>query len=347
MALSLTTNYLASSTLFEFSKKIIPPLTHELHKGQSGRIAVIGGSEEYTGAPYFSAMSSLKLGADLAHVFCEKKAGVPIKSYSPELIVHPYLQSLEHLKKNNANDVDAKINEIVEKVSAIFPRLHVLVIGPGLSRDQGLITTVEKIIEKAKAVNLPLVIDADGLFIIQNNPDLIKGYKPAILTPNVVEFNRLCDKMKIGNDTTRKYQIASKLSQELGNVTIVQKGSTDLVTNGKTIYTCDTRGSVRRCGGQGDVLSGAIATFYAWGKCYQSKNWSHPEEPAFGSDFDEKIPMLASWAGCYITRNCSCAAFEKYGRSMTATNMVELIGSVFENTFEEKDDKFKKFKNKI
>jgi len=57
--------------------------------------------------------------------------------------------------------------------------------------------------------------------------------------------------------------------------------------------------------------------------------------------------MLASWAGCYITRNCSCAAFEKYGRSMTATNMVELIGSVFENTFEEKDEKFKKFKNKI
>ncbi|ORX83729.1 Ribokinase-like protein, partial [Anaeromyces robustus] len=175
-------------------KKIIPPLTHELHKGQSGRIAVIGGSEEYTGAPFFSAMSSLKLGTDLAHIFCEKKAAIPIKSYSPELIVHPYLQNLEHLKKHNAQqvDIDAKIDEIVERVSSIFPRLHVLVIGPGLSRDQGLITTVEKIIEKAKAVNLPLVIDADGLWIIQNNPDLIKGYKPAILTPNVVEFNRLC-----------------------------------------------------------------------------------------------------------------------------------------------------------
>jgi len=344
MALSLTTNYLASSTLFEFSKKIIPPLTHELHKGQSGRIAVIGGSEEYTGAPYFSAMSSLKLGADLAHIFCEKKAGVPIKSYSPELIVHPYLRSLENLKKHNSDNIDGKIDEIVEKVSSMFNRLHVLVIGPGLSRDQGLISTVEKIIEKAKAVNLPLVIDADGLFIIQNNPDLIKGYKPAILTPNVVEFNRLCEKMNIGNDSNRKYQIASKLSQELGNVTIVQKGSIDLVTNGKTIYTCDTRGSVRRCGGQGDVLSGAIATFYAWGKCYQNNNWSHPDEPAFGSDFDDKIPMLASWAGCYITRNCSNSAFEQYGRSMTATNMVELIGKVFENTFEDKDDKFKKSK---
>jgi len=54
--------------------------------------------------------------------------------------------------------------------------------------------------------------------------------------------------------------------------------------------------------------------------------------------------MLASWAGCYITRNCSNAAFEQYGRSMTATNMVELIGKVFENTFEDKDDKFKKSK---
>jgi len=45
----------------------------------------------------------------------------------------------------------------------MFSRLHVLVIGPGLSRDQGLISTVEKIIEKAKAVNLPLVIDAVNL----------------------------------------------------------------------------------------------------------------------------------------------------------------------------------------
>ncbi|KAI3681610.1 hypothetical protein L6452_36410 [Arctium lappa] len=57
-----------------------------------GRIAVIGGCREYTGAPYFSAISALKIGADLSHVFCTKDVAPVIKGYSPELIVHPLLE---------------------------------------------------------------------------------------------------------------------------------------------------------------------------------------------------------------------------------------------------------------
>ena len=44
------------------------------HKGQSGRVAVLGGSPDYTGAPYFSAISALKVGADLSYVFTESGA---------------------------------------------------------------------------------------------------------------------------------------------------------------------------------------------------------------------------------------------------------------------------------
>ena len=75
-------------------KSIVPKLTHQLHKGECGRIAVFGGCVLYTGAPYFAAISALKAGADLVHVFCEKAAGSVIKSYSPELIVHPVLGNL-------------------------------------------------------------------------------------------------------------------------------------------------------------------------------------------------------------------------------------------------------------
>lgn len=45
--------------------KMVPPMLESFHKGQLGRVAVIGGSEDYTGAPYFSAMASAKLGADM------------------------------------------------------------------------------------------------------------------------------------------------------------------------------------------------------------------------------------------------------------------------------------------
>lgn len=56
-----------------------------------GRIAVVGGSYEYCGAPFYAAKSTLRAGADLAFVFCTQAAATPIKSYSPELIVLPCL----------------------------------------------------------------------------------------------------------------------------------------------------------------------------------------------------------------------------------------------------------------
>ena len=51
------------------ARTLVPPLSHAAHKGQMGRIAVLGGSLEYTGAPYYAAAATLKVGADLAWVF--------------------------------------------------------------------------------------------------------------------------------------------------------------------------------------------------------------------------------------------------------------------------------------
>lgn len=97
--------------LLKLSRTVVPRLSDSKHKGQYGRIGVVGGSLEYTGAPYFAAISSLKVGADLAHVFCQKEAAVVIKSYSPELIVHP-----------NLDDENA-----VEIIAPWLERLHVVV----------------------------------------------------------------------------------------------------------------------------------------------------------------------------------------------------------------------------
>src|SRR3954470_11536864 len=74
-------------------RRLVPPMLEKFHKGQLGRVAVIGGSADYTGAPYFSAMASARLGCDLSYVFCEPSAAPPIKSYSPNLMVSPILRS--------------------------------------------------------------------------------------------------------------------------------------------------------------------------------------------------------------------------------------------------------------
>ena len=72
-------------------RALLPALDSECYKGQAGKVGVLGGCAEYSGAPYYAAMSALRTGCDLSHVFCAEGAAPVIKTYSPELIVHPYL----------------------------------------------------------------------------------------------------------------------------------------------------------------------------------------------------------------------------------------------------------------
>ncbi|KAI4279879.1 MAG: hypothetical protein L6R35_006009 [Caloplaca aegaea] len=58
----------ATKELLKKVRMMVPPMLEKFHKGMLGRVAVIGGSENYTGAPYFSAMASARLGADLVRL---------------------------------------------------------------------------------------------------------------------------------------------------------------------------------------------------------------------------------------------------------------------------------------
>jgi ATP-dependent NAD(P)H-hydrate dehydratase len=112
MAVNLATTGKSSSLKSIFNRRNIPVLSNHSHKGQCGKIGVIGGSFEYTGnfriknlnigAPYYSAITALKVvnnfgfdfkGADIVHIFCAEGAATPIKCYSPEIIVHPLLKA--------------------------------------------------------------------------------------------------------------------------------------------------------------------------------------------------------------------------------------------------------------
>ncbi|CAI2169774.1 17930_t:CDS:10 [Funneliformis geosporum] len=302
-------------------RQLIPPLLPEFHKGQAGRICVVGGSEEYTGAPYFSSFSALKLGADIAFVVCEPTAALAIKNYAPDLMVHPYMRQ--------SGDTGKSLEEVINNVTGLFPRTHVLIVGPGLSRDKMMLESAKGIITKAKEKNLPLVIDADGLFLIQNHPEIIKDYPKAILTPNIVEFKRLCDAMNIKLEGNNKDDMIGLLGQAFGGVTIVQKGQYDLISNGKEVFKVDDKGGLKRCGGQGDILTGLIATFLAWGSAYHDKLWQHDN-----SISPTEIPMLASYAACTLMRECSRSAFEKFGRAVQTSDMINEIGPSFQKLYE-------------
>ncbi|CAK1354437.1 unnamed protein product [Cercospora beticola] len=305
--------------------KMVPPMLEKFHKGQLGRVAVIGGSEDYTGAPYFSAMASAKLGADMSHVICEPGAGAVIKTYSPNLMVHPYMRQQKNLAK------DETIDSIADQVVAMLDRLHVVVIGPGLGRDPAMQETCARVITEAKKRNISFVLDADGLYLAQTRPDLVHGYKDCILTPNVVEFGRLAKSQDI--DTTKEdpTKLCEKLANAFGGVTIIQKGAVDYISNGKQTLISDGEGGLKRSGGQGDTLTGSLATLLAYRKAYLERIWDHENDMSA----DELLTYVA-YGGSAITRECSRLAFKEKGRALQASDLTEHVHTAFLDVIGEK-----------
>ncbi|KAF2232312.1 Ribokinase-like protein [Viridothelium virens] len=304
--------------------KLVPPMLEKFHKGQLGRVAVIGGSEDYTGAPYFSAMASAKLGADMSHVICEPGAGQVIKTYSPNLMVHPYMRQSKNMASHES--LDSVSSQVVDMLS----RLHVIVIGPGLGRDKAMQDTCARVIQEARKRQIPFVLDADGLYLVQTRPELVEGYTECILTPNVVEFGRLMKSkgLKEDGDTTK---VCERLSEALGGVMIIQKGSADYISNGKHTLVSDGEGGLKRSGGQGDTLTGSLATLLAYRQAYHDRIWDHE------NDMDRSETLaVAAYGGSSITRECSRLAFQEKGRSLQAGDLTEFVHTSFLNLIGEK-----------
>lgn len=258
-----------------------------------GRVAVVGGSADYTGAPFFSAMASARLGADMSHVVCEAQAAQAIKTYSPNLMVHPLLR----LSALAAPGESAET--LAAAVVALLPRLHVLVVGPGLGRDRLMLDTCAAVIGAARARNVPLVLDADALLLAQTRPELVQGYRECVLTPNAAEFARLCASKGIADEVAAlaEGERAARLARAFGGVLVVQKGPTDYISDGATTLAGDAQGCPKRSGGQGDTLTGCIATFLAWRRAYLDEIWDH------AGDLDAAALLrLAAFGGSSVTR---------------------------------------------
>ncbi|KAL3475807.1 Ribokinase-like protein [Aspergillus californicus] len=344
-----------SKVLFKKAGKIVPPMLEKFHKGQQGRVAVIGGSLDYTGAPYFSAMASARLGCDMSHVICEQSAASVIKSYSPNLMVHPILPSSSSVKDPSSIDAPSLASPII----AMIPRLHTLVIGPGLGRDDVTLKVVTEVMKEARSKSIPFILDADGLLLVSKNPDLVKGYKECILTPNVNEFSRLAEALGIevpslaqissdssgGDKTSREAEACEKLSVALGGVTIIQKGPHDVISNGVTSIVSDIQGGMKRSGGQGDTLTGSLGTLLAWRAAYHNGLWdSGEQENSKEAQSKEDIIaelgserrmspattlLLVAWTGSAITRDCSRRAYKAKGRSLQASDLTEEVHESF------------------
>ncbi|EED77590.1 predicted protein [Postia placenta Mad-698-R] len=311
--------------IIEQVKQLIPPLNGSLHKGQSGRVGVLGGALDYTGAPFFASMSALRIGADLSHVICSPTAAGAIKSYSPDLIVHPILRE------------DQTPEALRPTLSSLLERLHVLIIGPGLGREDYMQAFAKLALNIAKEQDMYIVLDADALWMVGHDLALIRGYRKAVLTPNVMEFKRLSESVKV-DPSVPADERAMRISRALGGITILEKGKADIIATdtGSSLHgqesteeqlSVDVPGGLKRCGGQGDILSGNVGALLAWGKCYETGAFGDKTLPV------SRIPLLAAVGGSMVTRTASRRAFNKQGRGVVTQDMLAEIGGAFAETF--------------
>ncbi|CAE8588846.1 unnamed protein product, partial [Polarella glacialis] len=131
----------------DFLAYVAPKLDGRSHKGQCGRIGVLGGSVDYAGAPFYAGMSALRSGAELLYLYTAEEAAPVIKSFSPELMVTPAYR-FESMATPDLQE--AETQALVDKIVNLLPRLHSLCIGPGLGSHEGVLAGVEKVIEMAR-----------------------------------------------------------------------------------------------------------------------------------------------------------------------------------------------------
>ncbi|PXF43500.1 ATP-dependent (S)-NAD(P)H-hydrate dehydratase [Gracilariopsis chorda] len=276
----------------------VPSLDGTHYKGQAGRIAVIGGSEEYTGAPFFSAMSAMRGGADLSFVFCPRNAAQIIKSYSPDLIVYPGFDAL-------GNECTA------------LARMHAIVVGPGLGRTDHAAEVFEKVLSYAIRSGTVLVIDADALWFLSQSPNLFaeiansaEGFH-VYLTPNKVELDRLLIAAAV--DST--VQLVKLLK---GKAVIIAKGNKDVIVSLNVQAEISTKASQKRVGGQGDILSGLLALYAFW----MLRSRPLPCGPGYGVD---GCLVTAAVAACSITRDATYQAFLKHRHGFVASDALAFV----------------------
>ena len=271
-------------------------LTHkerssDSHKGMSGSLLVVGGSETYSGAPALASLAAYRLGVDLVYTAVPESAAQAVASYSPSMITCK-LQG-ERLTPKNL----PKIEKLLGKVSAVA-------IGPGLGMADDTVDSVDRLVEMVGKKGLPLVLDADGLKAYAKNP--VKLLSPTVFTPHGREFKLLTGETPRGTHL-EKGDIVSEAARKLGGIVLL-KGEVDVISDGKYTRYNWTGNPGMTVGGTGDVLTGIV-----------------------GGYLSQKTELFyAACSGAYLNGKAGDNVYEKKGYHIMPEDLLAEIPQVVE-----------------
>jgi NAD(P)H-hydrate epimerase len=275
-------------------RRSLPTRPQTAHKYSVGKVFVLGGSRNFTGAPTLAALSVLRAGAGAVVL------GVPA-SIHPMLVRKLTEVILLPLPETESGTIAASaLASVLEKCAWA----DAVALGPGLSRNAETDALLLNVLNDCRA---PVVLDADGLSALAGKTGILRERPgPTILTPHTGELGRL-----IGHPAEeielRRVEIARESARKLHSI-LVLKGSPTVTAIPKGVTYLNSTGNPGMATiGSGDVLTGVIASLLAQGM----------------------DPATAAWSGVWIHGRAGDLSADRLGqRSLMAGDILEAIAEV-------------------
>lgn len=233
------------------NENALKPRKDSTHKSDYGRLYVVAGSVGLTGAAYLACTSALRCGSGLITLACPDELNSIMECKLTEVMTKPLKSKDGHISQNAIADILSDIK-----------KSDVCLLGPGLSRNEDITAITDVIISNS---SVPMVIDADGLYALSKNMDVLYSAKQSIiLTPHIGEFSYLTglNTAEILNDTKKH---GTEFAKKYGVTLVLKSHKTIVCTPDGKCFENILGNPGMATGGTGDVLSGCIASFLGQG----------------------------------------------------------------------------------
>jgi NAD(P)H-hydrate epimerase len=270
----------------------LPPRTPDSHKGDFGRVLLIGGSRDMPGSISLSGRAALRSGAGLVTVAVPAAAQPIVAGFEPS-----------YMTAALADDADGRVAmAALDRGRQLIARATVVAIGPGLGQSSDVTEFVTTLFRETP---LPMVVDADGLNALATRCDKLADHAgPRVLTPHPVEFARLTGAQGPPAD---RIEAATALAKS-ASVVVVLKGHGTVIADGSRHAINTTGNPGMATGGTGDVLTGVIAALLA----------------------QRLAPFEAAQLGVYIHGLAGDLAASDLGQvSLIASDLIRFLPNVF------------------
>lgn len=233
-------------------ESLIPRRPAYSNKGSFGKVLIAAGGKNMSGAAYLSALSAYRTGAGLVKIFTVEENRQILQTGLPEAIIATY----------DPKEAEAGTQSFKELLQTQCEWAGVIVLGPGLGREAYVKNLVEEVLVNAY---VPIIVDADGLGVIGENPELTQYFtENIIITPHLGEMARLTGSSV---EAMKKNLIpaAREYADRFGITCVLKDAVTIGALKDQRTFVASTGNSAMAKAGSGDVLTGIIAGLLAMG----------------------------------------------------------------------------------